>query len=162
MRAPTTTPTVDVPARHAERDNSRVHRLVLDTNVLVSALLFRDSRHLPLAEGWLAGTLRPLLSVATWRELRAVAYRSEFGKADDEVHAALARLGPHLEWVEPDAARCASLPRCSDRADQKFLEVALCGGAEAILTYDRALLKLQRRGLAFEILTPEAWARSVG
>ncbi len=139
-----------------------MHRLVLDTNVLVSALLFRDSRHLPLAEGWLSGTIRPLLSVATWRELRAVAYRPEFSKSDDEVHAALARLGPYLEWVEPDPERAATLPRCSDRADQKFLDVALCGEAHALLTYDRALLKLQRRGLAFAILTPEAWARSVG
>ncbi len=139
-----------------------MHRLVLDTNVLVSALLFRDSRHLPLAEGWRAGTLRPLLSVATWRELRAVAYRPEFGRSDDEVHAVLARLGPYLEWVEPDASRTASLPRCSDRADQKFLEVALCGAAHALLTYDRALLKLNRQALGFDIVTPEVWARSKG
>ncbi|MFN3631051.1 MAG: putative toxin-antitoxin system toxin component, PIN family, partial [Casimicrobiaceae bacterium] len=68
----------------------------------------------------------------------------------------------HLEWVEPDPARAASLPRCSDRTDQKFLEVALCGEADVLLTYDRALLKMNRRGLDFEIMTPEAWARSKG
>ena len=135
-----------------------MQRLVFDTNVLVSALLFRDSRHLPLAHAWQRGAVRPLLSLATWRELRQVAYREVFGKDEEEVLAALATLGPYLEWVTPDAAACAALPRASDRDDQKFLEVALSGAADAILTYDRALLRLHRRGLPFAILRPEQWS----
>jgi predicted nucleic acid-binding protein len=53
----------------------------------------------------------------------------------------------------------ASLPRCDDRDDQKFLELARDGGAEWLVTADKALLRLARRdklrGL-FRILTPEA------
>lgn len=131
-------------------------RVVLDSNVLVSALIFRDSRHLPLRDAWQRGALQLLLSVATWRELRRVLGYPQFALDDDGISAALAQLGPHIEWVNVDEMAVAALPRCSDRDDQKFLEVAHCGAAVALLTYDRALLKLRRR-LAFPVVTPEQW-----
>jgi predicted nucleic acid-binding protein len=37
------------------------------------------------------------------------------------------------------------LPVCSDKADQKFLELARDAGAEVLITKDKALLKLARR-----------------
>jgi predicted nucleic acid-binding protein len=55
-------------------------------------------------------------------------------------------------------AAVASLPRCADRDDQKFLELARDSTADWLVTADKALLKLARRdrlrGL-FRILTPE-------
>jgi predicted nucleic acid-binding protein len=51
------------------------------------------------------------------------------------------------------------LPRCQDRDDQKFLELARDARADWLITADKALLKLARRdklrGL-FRILTPDA------
>ena len=44
-----------------------------------------------------------------------------------------------------------------EKSDKKFLQVALCGDAEALLSYDRALLKV-KRGLPFPVLKPEVWA----
>jgi predicted nucleic acid-binding protein len=50
------------------------------------------------------------------------------------------------------------LPECKDPDDQKFLEVARDGGAQWLVTSDKALLKLARRQKLthlFGIVTPE-------
>lgn len=131
-------------------------RLVIDTNVLVSALVFRDSRHLPLRDAWQARTLTPLLSTGTYDELRRVLGYPMFKLDPERINAGLAALDPYIEWVTIDEARAATLRRCSDRDDQKFLATALCGNADALLTYDRALLKMRRR-VPFPVLPPEQW-----
>jgi uncharacterized protein len=130
-------------------------RLVIDTNVLVSALIFKDSRHLPLRAAWTEKSVTPLLSIATYRELKKVLGYAMFGLDDEGIQHAIALLGPFIEWVEIDADRITTLPKCSDRDDQKFLNVALCGNADALITYDKALLKLRRKSLPFLIRKPE-------
>jgi uncharacterized protein len=130
-------------------------RLVIDTNVLVSALIFKDSRHLPLRVAWTERRVTPLLSIPTYRELKAVLGYRMFDIGDDQIAEAIAALGPFIEWVTINVAQTATLPKCSDRDDQKFLDVALCGQADAILTYDKALLKLRRKSLPFAIRKPE-------
>lgn len=135
-------------------------RLVLDTNVLVSALVFRDSRHQPLRAAWQAGTLAPLLSEGTFGELKRVLTYPMFRLDEPGIAAALATLEPFIEWVDIDETLAATLRRCSDRDDQKFLETALCGNADALLTYDRALLKMRRR-MPFPVLQPEQWHATI-
>jgi uncharacterized protein len=130
-------------------------RLVIDTNVLVSALIFKDSRHLPLREAWTNRRVVPLLSISTYRELKKVLGYSMFGLDDDQIQEAISLLGPFIEWVDIDEAHITSLPKCSDRDDQKFLNVALCGRADAIITYDKAVLKLRRKSLPFSICKPD-------
>jgi putative PIN family toxin of toxin-antitoxin system len=130
-------------------------RLVIDTNVLVSALVFKDSRHLPLREAWEAGRHQPLMSMATYRELKRVLCYPMFALDDDLIQSAIARIGPFFEWVDIDQLRVTELARCSDRDDQKFLELAVCGNADALLTYDKALLKMRRRPFSFLIAKPE-------
>jgi uncharacterized protein len=133
-----------------------VTRLVIDTNVLVSALIFKDSRHLPLRQAWQQSRITPLMGIATYRELKRVLGYPMFKLEDPQIVEAVALIGPYIEWVTIDAEHAATLPKCSDRDDQKFLQVALCGKADALLSYDRALLKM-KRGLPFSVLTPEAW-----
>jgi predicted nucleic acid-binding protein len=57
-----------------------------------------------------------------------------------------------------------TLPRCRDRDDQKFLELAHQAGAAALLTRDEELLRLARRtkrdGL-FSILPPASWQATI-
>ena len=49
------------------------------------------------------------------------------------------------------------LPRCQDRDDQKFLELAARAGADLLVSKDKALLKLRgRTRLGFEIVKPAA------
>ncbi|MGI4857360.1 MAG: PIN domain-containing protein, partial [Janthinobacterium lividum] len=61
---------------------------------------------------------------------------------DTAAHAPVARNVA----ADADAARPTPvLPRCSDRDDQKFLELAARSGAHWLVTKDKALLKLARR-----------------
>ena len=137
--------------------NAAMRRLVIDTNVLVSALIFKDSRHLPLREAWQQKRITPLMSINTYRELKHVLGYPMFKLEDHQITEAVALIGPYIEWVTIDPELAATLPKCSDREDQKFLHVALCGDAHALLSYDRALLKMKRK-LPFAVFTPEAWA----
>jgi uncharacterized protein len=131
-------------------------RLVIDTNVLVSALVFRDSRHLPLREAWTRKRVTPLLSISTYRELKKVLCYPMFNLSDERINDGIALIGPYIEWVTIDRDAIEALPKCRDRDDQKFLNVAFCGKADALITYDRELLKLQKRTLPFVISPPEA------
>ena len=54
------------------------------------------------------------------------------------------------------------LPVCTDKDDQKFLELARDTGASVLITKDKALLKLNRRTVRdglFKIMLPEAWLK---
>lgn len=54
-----------------------------------------------------------------------------------------------------------ALPRCSDPDDQKFLELAVAQRADALLSKDKAVLKLRRRALrdfGLRICLPEQWS----
>lgn len=134
-------------------------RVVLDTNVLVSLFVFADSRFAPLRGRLEAGEWRALTDDACLGEFRRVLGYPQFGldaAAQEGAFAAYDRLAERL--TERPAER-APLPRCKDGDDQKFLELARDGGAQWLVTSDKALLKLARRQrLAgrFRILTPEA------
>jgi len=137
-------------------------RLVLDTNVWLDWLTFDDPSVLPLKEAMAQGRLEIYLDVAGEGELaRALAYplRKRVPEASlQEARLAEARrlsLRPPRDVA--DAARTA-LPRCSDRDDQKFLELAAAARAHALVTKDRALLELARRA-PFRIVPPAAAAR---
>jgi len=65
--------------------------------------------------------------------------------------------------VVTPAPALVRLPVCTDKDDQKFLEVARDAGAAILITKDKALLKLARKtaqaGL-FKIMLPEAWVKA--
>jgi len=71
------------------------------------------------------------------------------------------RFDALIQVVAPDS-RAVRLPVCTDRDDQKFLEIARDAGAAILVTKDKALLKLarkaEREGL-FRIMLPEAWVK---
>ena len=69
------------------------------------------------------------------------------------------RLAKRIDSGAPESAR-AALPRCGDPDDQKFLEAALAANAQFLITKDRKLLALARKGLPFRIVTPEEFAKA--
>ena len=133
-------------------------RLVLDTNVLISALLFRAGSLSWLRFAWQSDTIRPLISRETATELiRVLSYskfRLEAADRDDV-------LDDYLPWCEvvtvPDAA---SIPECRDPFDRPFLRLALAAKADALITGDKNLLDLQP-SFSVPILTPTAFRDSV-
>ncbi len=135
-------------------------RVVFDTNVLVSLYVFADSRFAPLRARIEGGEWLALTNAACLGEFRRVLGYPQFALSDERQQEALTAYGAravcHDAAPQPPAA---DLPRCKDRDDQKFLELARDAGAEWLVTADKALLRLARRdrlrGL-FRILTPEA------
>lgn len=133
--------------------------MVLDTNVLVSLYVFADSRFAPLRARIEGGGWQAITNEACFGEFRRVLGYSLFALSDERQQGALAAYSAsvtHLAGTPPGAA--AALPRCRDRDDQKFLELARDGAADWLLTADKALLRLARRDRLrslFRILSPE-------
>ena len=74
---------------------SRAPRVVLDTNVVLSALVFAQGRLAVVRYAWQSGRCQPLVSPATASELvRALAY-PKFGLSADEQRELLADYLPY-------------------------------------------------------------------
>jgi uncharacterized protein len=134
--------------------------LVLDTNVVLDWVAFRDPRVLPIAAAIERGALRAVTSAACLQELRrALGYAQV--KLDDAAQAlALGRYLAHAWVFEIPETAAPDLPRCEDPDDQKFLELAWHACASYLLTRDKALLKLARRVAEpgrFAVLAPDAF-----
>ena len=114
---------------------------MLDTNVVVSALLFGRGPASRLRLAWQAGLLRPLASTATVDELVRVLAYPKFKLTTDDRHELLADYLPAVEVVEvPDPPPV--VPPCRDPDDHKFLHLAAAGDADALITGDADLLAL--------------------
>ncbi|MDP2822195.1 MAG: putative toxin-antitoxin system toxin component, PIN family [Sulfuritalea sp.] len=133
-------------------------RLVLDTNVLVSLYVFADSRFAPLRARIESGEWQAITNDACFSEFRRVLGYPMFALAEERQQGALAAYRSSVTRLAGSPPASADLPRCKDRDDQKFLELARDSAAEWLVTADKALLRLARRdrlrGL-FRILTPE-------
>ena len=128
-------------------------RIVLDTNVLVSALLFRGGSLGWLIDAWQSESVSPLASKATVAELlRVLGYRKfRLAAADRET-----LLEEYLPWCETVTVPAAvEVPDCRDPGDRIFLELAAAAGADALVTGDEDLLAL-RAEFTIPILTPAA------
>lgn len=121
-------------------------RIVIDTNVFVSAIVLPRSIPRQAVDKALDdGTL--LFSEATMNELAKVLWRPKFDHyvGTEDLMLFLGRLGSTAEFVP-----IVQLVReCRDPEDDKFLEVALNGRADLILTGDADLLAMHPwRGIA--------------
>ena len=116
-------------------------RLVLDTNVLLSALLFHAGSLSWLRGAWQSNRIRPLVSRATTAEFIRVLGYPKFQLGSEQIRDLLDDYLPFCETViVPDPA--PALPECRDPFDRPFLELALTGGADALVTGDGDVLEL--------------------
>jgi putative PIN family toxin of toxin-antitoxin system len=134
-------------------------RVVLDTNVLVSLYVFADSRFAPLRTRIEDGKWQAITDEACFGEFRRVLGYPMFALSEERQQGALDAYNLSvMHLTGPLRSPTAALPRCADRDDQKFLELARDSAADWLVTGDKALLRLARRdrlrGL-FRILTPE-------
>jgi len=127
---------------------------VLDTNVVLDLLHFDDATARPLRLALETGRLRCAVAEATLEEWRRVLAYPEFALDITQQAALLERYQALSEMtVAFDVA--PGLPLCSDPDDQKFIELAAATGALALVSKDRAVLKLRRRCAPhFRITTP--------
>lgn len=138
----------------------RPPRVVIDTNLVLSALVFAGGRLAPLRLAWQGQHLLPLVSSATVAELiRAMTY-PKFKLAAHEQEELLADYLPYCKTVRIPAPPPAT-PPCRDAFDVPFLELALAGKADALLTGDKDLLSLDDK-LACPILSAERFFDAIG
>jgi uncharacterized protein len=127
-------------------------RIVLDTNVIVSALLVQGSVPGRVLETVIGGLSRTLVDGRIMREYRTVLARPEFAFPEDHVADLLALL-ERSEWIVADPL----LLDLHDATDLPFLEVAISGGADAIVTGNSADFRLRKGRLDIPVLTPRQY-----
>ena len=118
-----------------------VRRVVLDTNIVLSALVFAQGRLAPLRQAWQQGHCRPLVSTTTTAELiRALKY-PKFKLSAEEQEELLADYLPYCATVRIPA-KPPRTPPCRDPFDIPFLQLALVGKTDYLVTGDTDLLSL--------------------
>ena len=133
-------------------------RVVLDTNVLLSALLFHAGALSWFRAAWQSEGICLLASRDTTAELIRVLSYPKF-KLTDEDREDL--LGDYLPWCETvTVANPAQVPDCRDPFDKPFLELALTAKADALITGDKDLLILAET-FPVPILTPAAFRERI-
>ena len=117
-----------------------VIRVVLDTNVLVSGLLFGGTPG-KLLDLWKTGTIRLTMSREMLDEfLRVLAY-PKLRLSEEEIHYLLyVEVLPHVEMVQ---GRPGAILIPTDPSDDMFLHCAVAAGAKYIISGDRHLLQLK-------------------
>jgi putative PIN family toxin of toxin-antitoxin system len=135
------------------------NRLVIDTNVLLDLFVFHDPRWGGLLDALQSGAVQGVTREDCRQEWLHVLHYPHLPLDEQKRQAAIAEFDRLID-ISDAAAGTAPLPVCSDRDDQKFLELARDAQAAVLVTKDKALLKLARRTAKagmFRILTPQAW-----
>jgi uncharacterized protein len=145
---------------HAARGTPRV---VLDSNVWIDMLVFDDAAARPIRAALESRALRAVINARCLAELTRVLDYPQFVKRAVDKEAALALVARLSEMTDADAPPDGSspLPKCKDRDDQKFLELAHAAGVDWLVSKDRALLKLAKRtarDFGFKIAQPAPFA----
>jgi uncharacterized protein len=108
-------------------------RVVIDTNALVAARFSPEGAASRLLDDCIEGRVEAVVSDEIERENRAILQKvrpsREFWDRLERFYSAAVRVtgGPRLDVVE-------------DPADNKYLECAVAGGADCIISSDRHLL----------------------
>lgn len=114
-------------------------RVVLDTNVVLSALVFGGGLPGAVRAAWQSGMLRPLASAATVQELVRVLAYPKFRLSAAEQEELLADYLPYVQTVRiPNPPPV--VPACRDPLDEPFMQLALAGKARVLVSGDRDLL----------------------
>ncbi len=128
--------------------------VVIDTNVFVAALRSGGGASRLVLRRALDGDLQALFGNALWTEYQDVMGRPVWGDATtvDERRLVLAALASKARWVTVYYGWRPNLP---DEGDNHLIELALAGGANAIVTHNlRDLRGGQLRLGSLRVLTP--------
>ena len=129
-------------------------RIVLDTNVLISGLLNPGGNPGRVLDLFLAGEITLLVDDRILAEYRAVLPRPKFSfDANDILDV--------LDQIEAESVRVMASPlgiSLPDETDLPFLEVALAGEAQALVTGNARHFKLPR-GASLMVESPAQFVR---
>ena len=129
-------------------------RIVIDTNVFVAGMRSAGGASRVVLRKALTGPFKALFGNALWLEYQDLLGRPVWDKrsTDQDRREVLAALAKQGEWVTVYYGWRPNLP---DEGDNHLIELALAGGAQAIITHN--LRDLQGRDLRsgpLQVLTP--------
>lgn len=137
-------------------------RIVIDTNAWLDLLLFDDPRAAALRRALHDGAVHAVINGDCRDEWLRVLQYPKLG-LDPARRAALQLVFDALAWPLPGDAPLrepATLPRCRDRDDQKFVQLAFDARARWLVSRDQEVLALGRRTARagwFDIVAPQDW-----
>ena len=124
-------------------------RAVIDTNILLSALVFSRGKLSRFRQLWQEGKFTPLVSKPTVTELMRVLAYPKFKLTSIEQADLLADYLPYCDPIplpnaqaHPQVVELPQIPLGRDPFDEPFLHLALVGQAEYLVTGDSDLLSL--------------------
>ena len=120
---------------------SAVPRVVLDTNVVVSALVFRSGLAGQVRQAWHRAGVLPLASAVTVQELVRVLAYPKFRLSQAEQDELLADYLPYAQTVRIPKPP-PTVPNCRDVQDLPFMHLAVTGKAKVLVTGDLDLLAI--------------------
>jgi len=126
-------------------------KVVLDSNVIVSSLLFkgRTAQFLPL---WKSGSISLLVNAEMIREYARVLAYPKFDLEEEDIRLLLEEeILPYVVPVKVRSQHITHPPE--DISDIPFLKAALAGKVQALVSGDSHLLKL-KSFYSFKILSP--------
>jgi putative PIN family toxin of toxin-antitoxin system len=136
-------------------------RIVLDTNVCLDLFVFRDPRWSALLQAMQDGSVQAITRTDCRMEWQLVLDYPHLKVDEGQKPAIKQQFDQLIVCVAPPTSmNMIKLPQCTDRDDQKFLELALQAGADVLITKDKALLKLAKktaRAGLFTIVAPQGW-----
>ena len=115
-------------------------RVVLDTNVLISAIVF-GGKPRQILEKAIRGEIRLCLSEPILEELKGVLQRSKFDYSPEMIQFILTELTGIADFVNPSETINVVL---EDPGDNRILECGVEAKANYVITGDFHLLKLSR------------------
>ena len=136
--------------------NSSVPRVVLDTNVLLSALVFTGGVMARFRNLWTTERIQPYASKETIQELIRVLANNKFKLDVADQEGLLADYLPFAQVADaPVNVVRTSVPICRDPKDQMFLNLATSAKVDYLVTGDQDLLVLaETPDLPFQIINP--------
>jgi uncharacterized protein len=130
-------------------------RVVLDTNVLLSALVFTGGAMARFRGLWESGKITPFTSKEAIKELMRVLAYQKFKLSRQDQDGLLADYLPFAQVADVLFVVPTNLPICRDPSDQMFLTLAVASQADVLVTGDQDLLVLaDEANLPFRILKP--------
>jgi putative PIN family toxin of toxin-antitoxin system len=150
-------------AAHPPLTPANLPLLVLDTNVVLDWLVFRDPSCAALGEALRQGRVQWIAAATMQDELERVLARGDLAAWQPDVAQVRSHWARMAHMVTLAAPLAPGTPRCTDPDDQKFIDLALQQRADALLSRDRAVLRCARPALrlGLHVLTPKAWAATL-
>ncbi len=129
--------------------NARKNRIVVDTNVMISAVFFKGKPYVIL-DAWRTGKLEIILSQEIIEEYSEVLERLSKKYPSIDTSGILSMFTTGCRMVEPEAI---DKQICEDPDDDKFIAAAIGGEIEIVISGDKHLLDVNGYS-GIEILRP--------